>query len=100
MQVPRASIILFLVSFCLLPTFYQGPTYVLAGNGPKRPGFDPLFFYRGNSGGARPPRRPPPLSTIYEEVTPQGSPTGAGARGRRTPPGDGTPPLTHFRFQD
>ncbi|KAL3194961.1 hypothetical protein MRX96_045786 [Rhipicephalus microplus] len=28
---------------------------------------DPLFFYRGNSNGARPPRRVPTLSTIYEE---------------------------------
>ncbi|KAL1422653.1 hypothetical protein MTO96_003831 [Rhipicephalus appendiculatus] len=71
MQVSGREILCLLGILTLLSTLGQGPTCVLALiRGPRN---DPLYFYRGNGNGARPPRRLPSLPTIYEEP-PEGPP--------------------------
>lgn len=99
MQAPGAKILSFLGILSLLSTLGEGPTYVFADI--PGPPIDPLYFYRGNSNGARPPRRRPSLPTIYEEP-PEGSPErddGSAALARNPLlRGRGAPPLTPFRY--
>ncbi|XP_037525832.1 uncharacterized protein LOC119402854 [Rhipicephalus sanguineus] len=99
MQAPGANILCFLWILSLLSTLGEGPTCVTADTiGPKN---DPLYFYRGNSNGARPPRRRPTLSTIHEEPS-EGPPQREDGRAAllRNPllRGRGAPPITHLRF--
>uniref|UniRef100_A0A131YCW9 Secreted protein n=1 Tax=Rhipicephalus appendiculatus TaxID=34631 RepID=A0A131YCW9_RHIAP len=64
MHVPCANILLVL-SLCFLHfTPDQGPICVLAVK--ARPGHDPLFHFRGISGGSGLPSRAPNLPPIYE----------------------------------
>uniref|UniRef100_A0A131YFN6 Basic tail secreted protein n=1 Tax=Rhipicephalus appendiculatus TaxID=34631 RepID=A0A131YFN6_RHIAP len=96
MQALGTKTVCFLGIFSLLSTLGHGPTYVIAGI--DKPGHDPLYFYRGNSNGARPPRRRPGLPTIYEEGSPP--PEDGRAEVARNPHhrGRGPRPLTPFRF--
>ncbi|XP_075728202.1 uncharacterized protein LOC119165866 isoform X3 [Rhipicephalus microplus] len=98
MKAAGANVVCVLGTLSLLCTLGQGPTYVIAGIGERD--IDPLFFYRGNSNGARPPRRAPSLSTIYEEEGHSQREDGRAAL-ERDPSlrGSGGRPMTRFRFQ-
>ncbi|XP_075728201.1 uncharacterized protein LOC119165866 isoform X2 [Rhipicephalus microplus] len=97
MKAAGANVVCVLGTLSLLCTLGQGPTYVIAGIGERD--IDPLFFYRGNSNGARPPRRAPSLSTIYEEGHSQREDGRAALERDPSLRGSGGRPMTRFRFQ-
>ncbi|KAL1478444.1 hypothetical protein MTO96_035028 [Rhipicephalus appendiculatus] len=76
MHVARPSIRCLLGLLFLLYTLVQGPSYVFAGT--AKPGLDPLYYFKGRLGGARPPRRYPNLPTIREEGPPPPSDSTSG----------------------
>uniref|UniRef100_A0A131YGE8 Uncharacterized protein n=1 Tax=Rhipicephalus appendiculatus TaxID=34631 RepID=A0A131YGE8_RHIAP len=76
MHVARPSIRCLLGLLFVLYTLVQGPSYVFAGT--AKPGLDPLYYFKGRLGGARPPRRYPNLPTIREEGPPPPSDSTSG----------------------
>ncbi|XP_075728204.1 uncharacterized protein LOC142769137 [Rhipicephalus microplus] len=96
MKAADANVVCFLGTFLLLCTLGQGPTYVIAGIGGRS--YDPLYLYRGNSNGARPPRQAPSLPTVYEEGHSESEDGRAALERDPSLRGSGGRPITPFRF--